>query len=511
MKPALAIFVRATTADELDDDLRRVEQELVVKPSNRDFRRLFVVGAGADPARPSPVQKKMNAWAKRFFADVFDPSELEAFVPKQLRDKDIGCRQLSEYLAQTLVDRIVSRADAEGLALLWRADWSDLLIAGAGVVATTNEVGWWRADSQQPWPTIPTGFRYRDLWRPTPHLGQDTPILGRSAAVKELLDQLRRCARFPAPVLLVGETGTGKELCAKALHDQSERRGRFVPVNCALLGNDSAAESTLFGHIKGAYTGAQTDRTGRMREAHNGTLFLDEMMDMPVGVQARLLRATNRVEQARLHVVPMGGSDSDRHEVDVRVVSAIQPDGLQRDVLRRDLYHRLAWHRIEVPALRHREDDAVLIAKAHLAALNQALLGKSSKNGAVAMPIELTTDAAEALSDPHFYEWPGNVRELQTVIYRAWHDAATSNDAPEISRAVITKCIDRTLPALAPSDDLRRTVAQYVVDAGEAAVAKYGTKTRAARHLGWTDKNAGQTFWDWVGKHRRFLREKAEK
>ena len=226
-------------------------------------------------------------------------------------------------------------------------------------------------------------------------------FIGASAGAEAIRHLIERVASSTATVLITGESGTGKELVARALHDQSDRSGgNFVPINCAAIPKD-LLESELFGHRKGAFTGAMADRIGRFELAHGGTIFLDEIGDLSLDMQVKLLR----VLQERT-VDPVGGLKS--VEVDVRVVAATHRD-LEAEIeagrFREDLYYRLNVLPLNTPALRQRTQDVpALLAHfaEHFAAKGQT-------------PISFTADFIEALKD---YAWPGNVRELSNLVDR---------------------------------------------------------------------------------------------
>jgi DNA-binding NtrC family response regulator len=228
-------------------------------------------------------------------------------------------------------------------------------------------------------------------------------LLGQSAVMQRLFGLLERLAATSSTVLIQGESGTGKELVARALHYQSPRhRQPFVPVHCAAL-PEGLLESELFGHAKGAFTGAQIARRGLFLEASRGTLFLDEIGDLPLGMQAKLLRV---LEQHQIRPV---GSDREV-EVDVRVLAATNRDlagAVQQGTFREDLSYRLRVMLVEVPPLRAHREDIPLLAETfvqrHVAA-NQ--LG----------PRRFTPKALRCLEQ---YDWPGNVRQLSHVIERA--------------------------------------------------------------------------------------------
>lgn len=231
----------------------------------------------------------------------------------------------------------------------------------------------------------------------------DVDILGQSEALLKLQHELRVVAGSDLPVLLLGETGVGKELFARLLHRHSPRRHKpLVHVNCAAL-PDSLAESELFGHVRGAFSGATTDRPGRFEAANGGTLFLDEVGELTLPVQAKLLRTLQNGEIQRL------GADRPRR-VDVRIVAATNRqlrDAVRDGGFRADLYHRLSVYPVPIPPLRERGQDVLVLAGRFLE-LNRARLGLRS--------LRLTASAQEALLR---YPWPGNIRELEHVISRA--------------------------------------------------------------------------------------------
>jgi two-component system, NtrC family, response regulator len=209
---------------------------------------------------------------------------------------------------------------------------------------------------------------------------------------------VRKVANTDATVLITGESGTGKELIAKALHSLSSRKpAPFVPINCAAIPRD-LLESELFGHVKGAFTGAVRDKTGKFKLADGGTLFLDEVGELPLDLQPKLLR----VLQEKV-VEPVGGTET--HQLDVRVVAATNLDMEQAMLegrFREDLYYRLSVIPIHIPPLRERKDDIPLLLK-HFAA----------KHGA-----EEVTFSNEAVKALVAYPWPGNVRELENTVER---------------------------------------------------------------------------------------------
>jgi formate hydrogenlyase transcriptional activator len=228
-------------------------------------------------------------------------------------------------------------------------------------------------------------------------------IVGQSQALQEVLDLVDMVAPGDSTVLLLGETGTGKELLARAIHNRSPRKNRaLVKVNCAALPS-GLLESELFGHERGAFTGAITQKIGRVELADQGSLFLDEIGDIPLELQPKLLRVLQEREFERL------GSTRTK-KVDVRVVAATHrdlEDMMAEKYFRSDLYYRLNVFPISVPSLRERPEDIPLLVR-HFARQFARRMNKTID----AIPFE----TMEALSR---YSWPGNIRELQNVIERA--------------------------------------------------------------------------------------------
>ena len=234
-------------------------------------------------------------------------------------------------------------------------------------------------------------------------MGACVTLLGTSMPKTLLKEQIAAVGGSDAAVVVIGESGSGKELVARAIHATSPRHaGPFVAVNCAAI-PEHLLEAELFGHEKGAFTGATQRRRGLFAEADGGTLFLDEIGDMPAALQAKLLRALQEKT-----VRPVGARDE--IAVDLRVVSATNRDLrrlVERKVFREDLYYRLAVIPIQVPTLRERADDIPLLA-AHFAELSAGKLGKH---------VDGFTD--EAIAWLRKQRWPGNVRQLANVIERA--------------------------------------------------------------------------------------------
>ncbi len=304
-------------------------------------------------------------------------------------------------------------------------------------------------------------------------------LVGRSPAIERLRREIAIVGASDLAVLVTGETGTGKELVARAVHEASPRRDEaLIYVNCAAL-PEALAESELFGHRRGAFTGAVADRPGKFEVADGGTLVLDEVGELPLPLQAKLLRALQQGEIARV------GADRPVR-VNVRVVAATNRD-LAEEVragrFRADLFHRLNQYPLVVPPLRERRDDIGLLAGHLLDAI-----GRRTGAG----PVRLDAAAREALAA---CDWPGNVRELENVLSRA----ALRRAAAGRPGAVVLRPEDLALsplppeaaapPPLSPAGPAGRTLRQVADDARRAAILRAveeanGNWAAAARSLG---------------------------
>ncbi|SEQ31343.1 DNA-binding transcriptional response regulator, NtrC family, contains REC, AAA-type ATPase, and a Fis-type DNA-binding domains [Solimonas aquatica] len=297
-------------------------------------------------------------------------------------------------------------------------------------------------------------------------------LIGASAAFRRVIGAIAEVCESRANVLLTGESGTGKELAARAIHYNSARRNEaFVAINCAAI-PEGLLESELFGHVKGAFTGAVSARPGRFVQANGGTVFLDEIGDMPVSIQAKILR----VLQERV-VEPVGGSQS--RSVDVRVIAATHRDlreAVRSGGFRHDLYYRLNVFPIELPPLRERREDIPLL----LAHFLQEL-GKSSER-----PMPAFTPAALRLMER--YSWPGNIRELQNCVERAVIVARNGSvDAGDLP-AELHEPVSSENGGL-PSDldaELERLERRFVL---EALARTNGVQVQAAELLGISERS----------------------
>ena len=255
-------------------------------------------------------------------------------------------------------------------------------------------------------------------------ISQVKEIIGESAVIETIRQTIARVALTDARVLITGENGTGKELVARWLHEQSRRNnGPIVDVNCAAIPTE-LIESELFGHEKGAFTGAVRQRIGKFEEANGGTLFLDEIGDLSLAAQAKVLRALQENVITRV-----GGTSTIK--VDVRVIAATNKDleeEIQAGRFREDVYHRLNVIPIHVPPLRERRADIPLLAKCHLEELGRKDILFADK--------VLTDDALDALSK---MEWSGNIRELHNVVERLGILSMTTDITAKTVSQVVSK------------------------------------------------------------------------
>jgi len=228
-------------------------------------------------------------------------------------------------------------------------------------------------------------------------------MLGNSRPMQVVFDSIRKVATTDVPVLILGESGTGKEMVAKAIHQRSSRKnGPFVPINCSAI-PETLLESELFGHEKGAFTGAHIQRKGRIESASGGTLFLDEIGEIPTQLQVKLLRFLQEQRIARV-----GGREE--FQIDTRVITATNADlkkAMAGGTFREDLFYRLAVVQISMPPLRDRENDISLLAQAFL------------NRFAAQIPKEGLAFDREAIRSINTHQWPGNVRELENSVRRA--------------------------------------------------------------------------------------------
>ena len=320
-------------------------------------------------------------------------------------------------------------------------------------------------------------------------------IIGKSAAIRQALQTVATAAPTRATVLLHGESGTGKELFARALHDQSDRSHlAFVRLNCAAM-PEGLVESALFGHEKGAFTGAIKRVEGAFERADRGTLLLDEISEMRLDLQAKLLRVVQEQEFERV-----GGTNT--LKVDVRIIATTNRDlaqAVERGTFRQDLYYRLSVLPIRIPPLRERPEDIPVLAH-HFA-----------QRAAADLKREITAIAPEALALLQRYEWPGNVRELQHAVERAVIltagpvlQPASFDPIREALGMRRTPLSSASVPAALPDGAVVLT--SLDLDAAEAVLvrealrATQGSKKKAAELLGITDRTLRNKLSGRTGK-----------
>jgi DNA-binding NtrC family response regulator len=297
-------------------------------------------------------------------------------------------------------------------------------------------------------------------------LDQYGSLLGSSAVMHKLYRLIRRVSQTDANVFLIGESGCGKEVAARTIHEQSERANEpMVSVNCAALAAD-LVESELFGHEKGAFTGAVNQHIGFFEQGGKGTLLLDEITEMPLALQSKLLRVLESGEFRRV------GSDIVRQS-QVRVIAATNrepEEAIESGFLREDLYFRLAHFPIKIPPLRHRDNDVIELAKHFLAYRNEA-----TNTGKVF--------AEEVLEIFAHYNWPGNVRELKHCVERAHilaENVITVADLPDFSNIQTT-----SENSIGPGTSIKEAEKSLIISTLNACQQN---KTQAAKQLGITVK-----------------------
>jgi two-component system, NtrC family, response regulator AtoC len=299
-------------------------------------------------------------------------------------------------------------------------------------------------------------------------------IIGRTPIMMQLFELLKTVAATTSTVLITGETGTGKELAAKAIHDGSARRSqRFVAINCSAI-PETLLEAELFGHVRGAFTGAVTNRQGRIEQANRGTLFLDEVGTMSPALQSKLLRMLQAREFERV-------GDSQTVRVDVRVIAATNAD-LRKMVsdgqFREDLYYRLNVIPVRMPTLRERRADIPVLAQHFLERFSNEANPKRGR-------VTLSQEAQQALMA---YAWPGNVRQLENVMERAFalspgRTQITLTDLPDELRTAVVAVEAAELVIPDEGIDFEQRVTDFELRMIRRALEKTGGNKRQAADL----------------------------
>ena len=310
-----------------------------------------------------------------------------------------------------------------------------------------------------------------------------TGIISQSQAMEQVLSTAARVAQSSASVLIRGESGTGKELIAKAIHFASERKDKpFIAVNCAAL-NDNLLESELFGHEKGAFTGAEKQRRGRFEMANGGTIFLDEIGDISPATQAKLLRVLQEHQFERV-----GGSET--LSVDVRILAATNKnleEAIKQGTFREDLFYRLNVVPVEIPPLRKRRED--------VAPLLEYYLHRFSKDNK-RKKLSFSKEAWDALLR---YDYPGNVRELENIVQRSVimsrGDHSTTEDLPQLFRSPMNEA---SLPRSKTDASLTAQVEQLEKNSiFEALRIHNNNQSKAAKQLGISERNLRYRLKKW--------------
>ncbi len=305
---------------------------------------------------------------------------------------------------------------------------------------------------------------------PAPTKGPETMIIGSHPSIVEVYKAVARVAPLPIPILLRGETGTGKELVARALHKYgASSSGPFVAINCGAI-PETLLESEVFGHRRGAFTGAVRDHLGAIQSARGGTLLLDEVGELPPLLQVKLLRFLQEGE-----IRPLGSEST--LTIDTRVIAATHRDlskGVEAGGVREDFYYRLAAYQIEIPPLRARASDIPLLIE-HFAQRIRERLGRSDLGGV----------SSETISSLRNYHWPGNVRELEHLVQRCLIDYGSMEDPDRVQSFLKIPTASEPQPESGPSvgDDITLEALERLHI--EAILKKTsGNRTRTAEILG---------------------------
>ena len=384
----------------------------------REHPRLQIICASQEPVRFPADTSLPDPFDGLLVNDAAALGHVHACLGCALRVDDVLVGALT---ADALAPDAFAEVDGEFLAAV-------AALAGAAL-RTTELIETLEQTAKQ------QGLIARDLMRDL-ELRQGSQLIGVSPAMQRLRGEIELVARSDFTVLITGESGTGKELVARALHTASGRReAPLIYVNCAAL-PETLAESELFGHVRGAFTGAVADRAGKFEVADGGTLLLDEIGELPLTIQPKLLRALQQGEIQRV------GSDTPRR-VDVRLLAATNRDfdaEVRAGRFRADLFHRLNVYPLRVPPLRERREDIALLA-GFFCDVTRRRLGVG--------PVRLAPAALDAL---RAYDWPGNVRELENVLSRVTLKAAAAvprGDSVVIEAAQRERCARRPSPSSA--------------------------------------------------------------
>ena len=432
--------------------------------------------AGKDPAAAREGHRiaRHEAIVRELDMEGIAKDGLSVFAPIEVAGEDDPnalARELSRYLAGVGFPwplRVADQVDVYA-----PADLDPALLAAVIEAASVHP----RVDVWIGVRKLSASLRWeqrRDLFH-APSARPSTDLIGSTPAIEKVRQKVVRYADKPSPVLIIGETGTGKEVVANMLHEQSGRQGRFMPQNAAQLSTE-LADSLLFGHTKGAFTGADADRAGRIREAHGGTFFLDEVFNLAPAVQGKLLRALNEVESGVI-LVESVGSTRPPERVHARLVASALADpradhkNIGTSAMRTDLFYRVSAGIIRLPPLRETLDDLPVLCAAILRRIDDQ--------------VRVTSDGIAALRD---HDWPGNIRELRLILLRALMDAPGRVEAlgPDALRAALeTNRLPNGAPSLPLPCDLKRELRKIEVATMRAALREVGhNQAQAGRRIG---------------------------
>jgi DNA-binding NtrC family response regulator len=480
------------------DDVALVKRHLASAPC-----WVLLIGAGQritgkDAAETRERQRvsRQDAMLRDLKMNGIAESGRAVFAPVQLAgadEQDTIASELARYLSDVGLRMPLKQFDLLDVRLPPDLD-RVLLAAVVEAVSVHPRTDVWLGERK-----LSSSLRWevrRDLFRsPTPQAA--TPLIGSTPAIEKVREKVRRYADKPFPVLIIGETGTGKEVVATMLHEQSGREGRFMAQNAAQLPQE-LADSLLFGHRKGAFTGADIDRPGRIQEAQAGTFFLDEAFNLAPAVQGKLLRALNRVDEGIVLVEPVGSTHPPVAIHARLVVSALADPRIDQGnagttAMRTDLFYRVSAGIIRLPPLRQTLDD--------LPDLCAVLLSKIDRDARV------TDDGLAVLRD---HDWPGNVRELRLILLRALMDApskVTELGADALRAALDTNKLPPGARALRLPCELYRELKRIEVATLRAAMRESGqVLAKAGLRIGMDPKNA-RNFGRQLATAERQLRE----
>ena len=437
------------------------KQPILLVDDDQAFRKVYgdlLAEEGYELVQAGDRQAARQAFARRPFAAVL----LDLMLPPDGRVED-GLEQLSEMLSTRPQAKIIVVSGAGDVHHMLRAVRSgayDFLTKPVDpdvlLIVVQRAVARHLLDRQ-----------VQQLQQSLAARQPEGTMLGQSPAFLKALRLAEQVAPSELPVLITGETGTGKELMARTVHRRSRcARGPFSAVNCGAL-PETLLESTLFGHLKGAFTGATADRKGLFAEATGGSLFLDEIGDMPSSLQVKVLRALESGE-----ILPVG-ADRPR-QVEVRLICATNRDlaaMLDRGEFREDLYWRIRGAEVALPPLRQRPSDILLLA--------DYFLGQCASLAVDGQPRTLSTRAGQAMLE---HPWPGNLRELRFEMQRA---TVLARRRPEIGPEDLSLAAGDRAGAAAEPTTLHQRVEALEQREIEAALARsHGNRTHAARDLG---------------------------